>query len=295
MHKTGQELLKLMFRPGENVCVSPNIYGYHSLPLESLLGDEVKLLNTKFRDGADLESSQELYKTDALTLVALNPIKGWRNDESVTAYRNFLVEMDYGPLPEQIAYAKTIGLPYSAIVFSGNKSLHFLISLDQDLPSYEVYYMFAEWMLKIASAADQNTKNPSRSIRIPGAYREPGKKQLIVEMRGPVPLQHFANWLGTHPDAKPKVAEKRTPTGEADFSKLKPWVVSRLSVGVIGAKSGRNKEWYAIAYEFALAGYTEDDTIEFLGPYFNPDRDFKEREWKTCIKSAFKGAYSKKD
>lgn len=288
MDKTGQELLKLMFRPGETVCVSHNKYGYHSVPLENALDGDTTLVSP------NPDREIEKVSSDKLTLVALNPIKGWREDLNCTAFRNFLIEMDYGPLAEQMAYADKIGLPYSAVVFSGNKSLHFLISLDTDLPTEEVWRTMAEWTLAIASAADQNTKNPSRQIRIPGAFREPGKKQLLVKNKGATKLQDFAAWLALHPDAKPRPPEKREISGTADFSKLKPWVPQRLAKGIVGAKSGRNKEWFAIACEFALAGYSEDDTMDLLSEYFTPDRDFKEREWKTSIKSAFKYIYARK-
>lgn len=293
MDKTGQDLLNLMFRPGENVCVSHNKYGYHSIPLEKALGGTVKMVSPNpDREIEEIDSSR-------LTLVALNPITGWREDANCVAYRNFLIEMDYGPLAEQKAYAEAIGLPYSAIVFSGNKSLHFLISLDTDLPNESVWRTMAEWTLAIATAADQNTKNPSRQIRIPGAFREPGKKQLMVENRGPTKLADFSAWLAKHPNAKPRPPEKREISGTADFSKLKPWVQRqmaqlKLGTGSVGSKHGRNKEWFAIACEFAIAGFSEDDTMEILSEYFNPDRDFKEREWKTSIKSAFKYIYARK-
>lgn len=288
MDKTGQELLNLMFRPGENVCVSHNKYGYHSIPLENALNGTVTMVSP------NAEREFEYVDSDKLTLVALNPITGFREDLNCKAFRNFLIEMDYGPLPEQLAYAEKIGLPYSAVVFSGNKSLHFLISLDQDLPSEEVWRTMAEWTLAIATAADQNTKNPSRQIRIPGAFREPGKKQLMVRFKGATKLQDYAAWLAAHPDAKPRAPEKREISGTRDFSKVKPWVSVRLAAGNVGAKSGRNKEWFAIACEFALAGYTEDDTIDVLYEFFTPDRDFKEKEWKTSIHSAFKYIYARK-
>lgn len=290
MDKTGQELLKLMFRPGETICVSHNKYGYHSIPLENALSG----VSTMVSPNPDREI--EKVETDRLTLVALNPIKGWREDLNCTAFRSFLIEMDYGPLEEQLAYANKIGLPYSAVIFSGNKSLHFLICLDQDLPSEEVWRIMAEWTLGIATAADQNTKNPSRQIRIPGAFREPGKQQsLYVPTIKATKLADFAAWLAKHPEAKPKPPEKREISGTADFSKLKPWVKQRLAKGVVGFKSGRNKEWFAVACEFALAGYSEDEAFDILGEYFSPERDFKEREWKTSIKSGFKYIYARKN
>lgn len=296
MHETGKQLLNLMFRPGETVCVSPNQYGYHSIPLEEATADKIVTLVPTVDSCAkrNIEWVPENFDkahTDELLLVALNPIKGWREDLNATSYRNFLVEMDYGPLDEQLKYAKAIGLPYSAAIFSGSKSLHFLISLDRDIPTYEKYYEIAEWMLAIASAADQMTKNPSRSIRIPGAYREPGKQQEMYDWRGRTSIVDFAAWLNQYPDAKPKPPEKRIISEEMDFTKMKGWVSKKLIEGV---HADRNKWWFAIGCECALAGYDLDDTMNKLEQFFTPDRDFKLREWKVTLKSAFKHIYARK-
>lgn len=290
MDKTGKELLKLMFRPNETICVSHNKYGHHSLLLEEVLDKEiVTLIPTQASlEARNLEFKEENFEkvsTDKLIFVALNPIKGWRDDDSVTKYRNFLAEIDEGSPKDQLDYIKKIGIPYSAIIHSGNKSLHVLISLDFDLPTYEKYYETAEWILNIATMCDPLTKNPSRSIRIPGAYREPGKKQRLVELKGPTKIEDLAKWLNKYPEAKPKKKEKREPSGEMDFSQIRPWVSKKL---IDGINENRNQTWYAIGYELALAGYNEDDAVEKLSRFFTPDRDFKEKEWKTAIKSAFK-------
>lgn len=282
-----------MFRPGETICVSNNEFGYHSVPLEKAMDGLVTLLPTE--DSAKKrkmtqEEATERVDSRQLIMCALNPIEGFREDANCTSYRNFLVEMDYGPLPEQLAYAKKIGLPYSAVVFSGNKSLHFLISLDRDLPSEAVYRTFSEWILAVANMADDKTKNPSRSIRIPGAYREPKKKQRLVELRGATKLDDLVSWLARYPDCKPKKHEKKQISENVDFSRVKPWVKKRLTSG-LDPKKGRNQQWFSIACEFALAGYSEDDTLELLAGYFVPDRDFKEKEWKTSVLSGFKHAY----
>lgn len=285
-----------MFRPGETVCISHNQYGYHSIPLDNAINGPVVLVPTQ--DSLDkrkitLEEGIERLEPIQLTLCALNPIKGYREDLNCTAFRNFLVEIDFGPLAQQMAYIKKLEMPYSAIVFSGNKSLHFLISLDTDLPSESVWRHLSEWVLNIVTLADQNTKNPSRSIRIPGAWREPSKKQRIVEFKGPVSLKDLGAWLNQYPEAKPKGKEKRQVSEKHDFSRIKPWVVERLMNG-LDASKGRNKQWFSIACEFALAGYSEDDTIDILMDFFSPDRDFKEKEWKTSINSGFKYIYARK-
>lgn len=287
MHETGKKLLNLMFRPGETVCVSHNKYGYHSIPLQNALDGPVVLVSP------DADRQHEKPTSGQLTLVALNPIKGFRTDESCTAFRSFLVEMDYGPLAQQLAYAKRIGLPYSAVIFSGNKSLHFLVTLDQDLPDEETWRRLSEWMLGIATMADEKTKNPSRSIRIPGAERDPGKFQKLVEFRGAISLKDLSSWLLKYPGAKPVVYEKRVPSGKLDYNLIKPWCRDLLING-LKADKGRNQQWFSIACEFALAGFSEDDTLDILQEFFSPDRDFKEREWKRCIRSGFEKIYDGK-
>lgn len=290
MHESAKKLFSLMFRPGETVCVSHNKFGYHSIPLENASVSPVVLVPTEdslAKRRMSLEQGIERIDSSSLTLVALNPIKGYREDANCTSYRNFLIEMDYGPLPEQMAYAKKLGLPYSAVVFSGNKSLHFLVSLDKDLPSESVYRKFSEWILGVVTAADQKTKNPSRQIRIPGAYREPGKKQILVDFKGATKVEDLVNWLKLHPDAEPKEVIKKVPSGTRDLSLLPGWVADKLVNGM-DPRKGRNQQWFGIAYEFCLAGFSEDDTMDILQEFFAPDRDFKHKEWKTCIRSAFK-------
>lgn len=289
MHETGKKLLNLMFRPGETICISPNKYGYHSIPLENAINGPVTMVPP------DPKNSSLYPDTNELTMVALNPIKGFREDAHCTAYRNFLVEMDYGPLKEQLAYAKNIRLPYSAVIFSGNKSLHFLISLDKDLPSEEVYRKFSEWILSIATIADQLTKNPSRSIRVPGPMRDTGKRQALLEseFRGPTKLEDLVAWLKLYPDTMPKPKVKREPSDTFNFEGLKEWVVDRLINGLDPTK-GRNIQWFSIACEFALSGYSESGTMDILIDFFTPDRDFKEREWRSSIKSGFKHIYNGK-
>ncbi len=293
MHETGKKLLNLMFRPGETVCVSHNKYAYHSVPLESAFKDSVTLVPTvESCEKRKLEWGPDHFEHvtgEKLLLVALNPIKGYRSDENVLKYRNFLIEMDGYALKAQIEYMKRLEIPYSAIVFSGSKSMHFLISLEEDLPSEKMWRLFAQWILNIAALADQQTKNPSRGIRIPGGERAEGLQRL-VEFKGPVKLSDLVSFLKRHPNAQPKEPEKRPINPNFNFPGIKDWCLDLLQNGLKPDK-GRNNQWYAIAYEFALSGMSESDTIEVLGRYFTPERGFKEREWLVTVKSAFKHAY----
>lgn len=295
MDDSAKKILTLMFRPGETICVSPNQYGYHSIPLENVIAGPVVLVPTPdsvAKRKLTFEDAIERVRPSAITLCALNPIKGYRSDANCTHFRNFLVEMDYGPILEQLAYVNKIGMPFSAAIFSGNKSIHFLISLDRDLPSEKVYRLFSQWLLGVVTLADQNTQNPSRSIRVPGAFREPGKQQLLMEYRGVIKVEELVAWLSRHPGAKPQEKQQRSVSDKPDIEGVKPWVARRLLDGIV--PPNRNKQWFTVAVEFALSGFSEDDTIDTLRPYFEPDRDFKEKEWEAAIQSAFKWTYERK-
>ena len=291
------KLLNLMFNPGEAVCVSPNQYSYHSIPLGEVVKEQVRLVPTV--ESAEKrkmawEDTFEWCPSDQMLLVAINPINGYRSDSSVTAFRSFMVEMDTGTgtkedLQAQADYIKKSGLPFSACIYSGGKSLHYLVTLDQDLPSEKEWRHIAEWILGCLTAADQLTKNPSRSIRIPGAFRaEKGKSQVLLALRERIKLETLQSWLNQNPDAEPRYRDKKIATvDQRRFDMIRPWARNLLRKGLDPTKS-RNGQWYAIALEYALAGFSEDDTINLLNNYFTPSRDFPEREWLTAIGSAFK-------
>ena len=282
MRGVSVNMLNLMFRPNETICVSNSKYGYHSIPLESAIEAKVKLVSPNAEYGIKEVDS------NTINMVALNPIKGWREDANCTAFRNFLIELDTSTREQQIEYIKAIGMPVSAMIWSGSKSVHALISLSIDLPNEKAYRLLYKWILNIATASDQALGNPSRSIRLAGAIRpETGKEQDLIELNGPITLKELSTWLSKHPDAKPKISEKRVPSKTLDKN-IKRWIARTLENGNIGYRQGRNRTWFSIAYEFALQNHSFDDTIDLLSTFFVPDRDFKDREWKNAIKSAFK-------
>lgn len=282
MKETSVEFLKLLFNEGEQICVSDCKGGYHSISQD--LDKNIVLVSP------NEEKEPRAIKEDDINLIAINPIQGWRRDENVTAFRTFLVEVDDGSLPQQLNYIKDMGMPYSACVFSGNKSLHFAITLDQDLPTYDLYYDVAEWILNIMDKADRVTKNPSRSIRFPNNRRKDGKKllQALVEIKGRVKYTELAKWLQKYPQHNP--AEKRKykkNTTTKTIGGIPAWVLIKLREGIDESK-GRNNEWFSIAMELAKVGYTDEEMIESFSQFFIPERDFSQREWETIMKSAYK-------
>ena len=275
-----------MFLPGERCCPSDNKYATHSVPVKSLLSDEITLISP------NQEVRPRKVKTKDLTLMSFNPMgEGFRNDSNVSAYRNFLFEIDVGNTDSQLKYREALGLPISAAIFSGNRSVHFLVCLEKALDE-KVYRLLYQWTLNIGTLFDKNVKTPSKSVRIPGAVRpDTGKEQKLIELRSKVKLEDFITWLRKYDHLRPKEQEKRKPlTNEADPANLSPWLRRALKERDIDFTKGRNKTWYSIFFDFAVAGYTQEQAEAFLENYYIEEHDFKRREWLGCAKSAYEHA-----
>jgi hypothetical protein len=116
----------------------------------------------------------------------LLPTKEWhdehsprRADANVVCLRNFLIEMDDLELDEQIEYVMD-QIPVSTVVYSGGKSYHFIISLEEPLSSLQEYKNIAKRLHKLLTKADSTTKNPSRLSRLPNRIRpETGDRQRL--------------------------------------------------------------------------------------------------------------------
>jgi hypothetical protein len=282
MDQKTQDFFKLLFNANEKVCVQDSKFATHSVPLEEVLSGKVTLIPK------DSKYSPKTVSSDKLILVALNPAEGLRCDENIVKYRSFLVELDVGSIPEQLNTIKHLKMPFSAQVFSGNKSVHTVITVDEDLNTESQYRMIAKWIFAIVTSADKKCENPSRCIRIPEVYREPGKKQRLIRLKERVTHKELFAWLNRWPHLQPKPKVKKIiPEGEADYDKLSNWAKYQIKNG-IEFKNGRSNTWHGLAYDFALAGYSEEQTIEELGKYYQEESDFREKEWLGTIESAFK-------
>ena len=270
--------LELLFNPGETICVTDCKGGYHSVE-QSAMDSEVVLISPK-------EGKKPRKTTpDRIIQVCINPIKGWSRDKDVTAYRTFLIELDEGSLPEQMKYIEDIGLPYSVCVFSGNKSLHFGITLDKDLLT-EAHWKFTnEWILNILTKADQQCKNPSRKIRFPDNQRRDGaqKIQSLVKIKGRVSKNELFKWLKKFPDCEPKPKKEMPKNRKAipNTFDIPKWIVDELKAGVT---YNRNGTFFKIAIKLVEIGFNREFIKELL--WNSVVDDFPEKEMDTLIDSA---------
>lgn len=285
MNPDAFRLFNLLFDEGETVCVSPDQYGYESVKQDDLISKMVELTS-------NVKKTVKNIPTKDLRLVAINPIFGIRDDSNCTAYRNFLVEIDDGSLASQKEYADGLGLPYSAAVFSGNKSIHFAISLTESLPSIEIYRFYANWILKVVDKADQNTKNPSRSIRIAGAIRE-GKEQKIIQVGERISLERLQSWLSKYEKLRPKLARESVwvPNEQVDIYSISPKYRKQFESGRIDFSEGRNNTWFKIGIEFGLKGFPKETMVYYLRYHFKEDPDFNTKEWEVAIDSGWRKGF----
>jgi hypothetical protein len=144
-----------LFEPGEWTCFTTSPFGVDTTSVEEMISGQ---------------------PTAYFTINALRP-GSRRSDNNVVSFRNFLVECDDGPLKEQHDYIKFLNVPYSTLMFSGSKSLHYIISLTEPLPNKAMYAATAKRIHKVIEKCDHMTKNPSRLSRWPGHFRA-DKQQL---------------------------------------------------------------------------------------------------------------------
>lgn len=169
-----KEFISTLFNPEDTICICPTLY-------ENLF--------VAANDWNKVPSE----------FLCINPVQGERKDKSVTTYRNFLIEMDNLELRDQLTLIKAIGLPYSTLTFSGGKSFHYIISLEDPLSSQELYAFTARWIHNVIEHADPATRNPSRLTRFPnGLRRENGKTQKLIYAKGRVKNDELMTWLESH-------------------------------------------------------------------------------------------------
>jgi hypothetical protein len=294
MNDQGRKLLELAFNPGEHVYASPT-------SASSSWDDDLQ--EWKYYLPSVDVSDVDMVKT---TLVAINPLKGdKRNDQNVTHYRSFLVEVDpnedvwdaAGPLErakilrQQRDYIEKSGMPWTAAIYSGGKSVHYLITLDKDLPTYEVWHLYAEWILRTLPKADQSTKNPSRAVRFPGVLRrDKGRRQILLEAKSRVSHAKLMAYLAKHRDKmpKPRVPDDFVPTRHNKRG-MRDWALVGLKQG-FDTSDGRNKTWYRVGLEFGRCGYSMAEMIAAVEGQFAPDHDFTQKDWMDALGQGHKRA-----
>lgn len=207
-----------------------------------------------------------------------------RADCNVVAFRNILIEMDQVPLENQFTIIREIKMPFSSSVYSGKKSIHFILSLTDPCLTHEEYSMLVDMVHhSILAKVDGACKNPSRLTRNPGVMRnETNKLQKLIEVRNRVDKQMVIEWTESR-GVKPVVKTQPQPP-DTNISKIPPaWVIGILRNGV--AVGDRNNTMFRVACALARVGFGEYEILNMIIaiPGMN---DLPQREIMVTVKSA---------
>ena len=215
--------------------------------------------------------------------VSINPMKKGttRKGINVTRFSNFLFEMDKYNKREQAELIKRSGLPYSTIVDSGNKSLHFILALEEDLGErslYTAYFKAINHVLaKFGADIDDGCKDPGRFTRSPfGVNTKPelvqrkpnvhDRVQKVGHVKGRIRLSQVDEWLelnGTNVlewVETPYVrTEGHSTTSNADIALKFDWIEKYILKTHPSYEEGNYNYQYAMACGLLRAGCTADE------------------------------------
>ena len=214
--------------------------------------------------------------------------------ENVMSYRNMLFECDNLTLKTQTARINKSKLPYSAKIFSGNRSYHYQIFFDNDLTEeqYEATYIaIAEALRPFGYQADMQCKNPNRMARAPFQTREGTETvQTLEEWNGLVSYQSMLDWLKSrHVDIKPiqKVLNQVEYTGPGDADseyRFNDAVTRTVRYNGEYGITPRQPWLYKLACQCKSNGLTESDALGLIGAKYEHEEPYK-------VASAIKNAY----
>jgi len=286
MQLTIHNFFNTLFDEGQALCFAKHAKGTKVYPVSSFLSTNWANYFTinALHPSEDLNPSEEYHSAD----------KARRADHNVVCYRNFLVEMDFCSLEEQELRIADSKMPYTTSVYSGGKSIHWIISLETPVDTAEQYRSLSERIYKALGGklvVDTSCKNPSRLSRFPGAFRD-GTEQTLIEVNSRVANEDLEQWLTG------KLGQESHKSVQTPVTSTKPtnYIHTGILTGytlhfmLMGAEKGqRNNSLFKAACDFANCGYTKEDAIRQLGRNSGLEDD----EIVRTVKSAYNRVYLK--
>jgi hypothetical protein len=175
------ETLRVLFGEGETIRICRDAKQWQRadfLDRESLIRQmDAGLLGANKTNGA---------------LIGLNPRKEKDGtDKGCSAFRHLLLEADKLSVEQQWAILRASGLPISAVIHSGNKSLHAWVRLDAETKEDFDAKAKKVFSLNLLRDFDAATKNAGRLARLPGLAR--GEKvQKVIALN--IGAKSFSEW-----------------------------------------------------------------------------------------------------
>lgn len=222
-----------------------------------------------------------------------------RSDLNVTKFRNFVFEMDSIPLERQEKLLEESGIPWSTITFSGSKSYHAIISLENPLnldphsktsvvEYKKVWKKIAAYMDDLAAkmgyckegekVIDSSCSNPSRLTRFPNSLRaDKMQVQKVIKLGSRILEGEFKDLLEKCPDIKisniTKFAkpENVTETEKIFMLRASLGLISKLKYVTFGAEHGMYHETYKLMlWAIDETNLTKDLAVKLFEKYVIP-------------------------
>lgn len=196
----------------------------------------------------------------------INALEGGRKNSDVVCFRNILVEMDTLSLEEQAKLIHDVEMPFSTQVFSGNKSYHYIISLETPLANLVQYQRLVKRVYAAVGRelVDTACGNPARFSRMPGGVRDDGAQQTLIYTGARIPNSDIESWLEKRGIKKEDDIEapNQPPTLLGDEYALSPKTGFFLEWGA--AKGQWHQALLHAANDMARCGFTLDQTTTRL-------------------------------
>lgn len=179
---------------------------------------------------------------------------------NVTAFRNFAIEYDNGGIEEQLAKLKLANPPVSAVIFSGSKSLHTPIALEEAISQEEynaIYEAIRVTLKKYDLILDKQCRNPNRLTRAPYEMRpDKGVEQKMIGLNGRIPNQKLFDWFETNNvNWKDYIYVHKESTyvydGEGDATDVERWMAAISSCQHFNGHYESAEQWQPWIYELA--------------------------------------------
>ncbi len=189
------DFIRTAFKEGEGVCIEKadrDTAGREYPPSAGAVLSREEILS---RMPEWLKNWQRPHDPKGV-FIRINPMKqGKGRDDDVTAYRHALIEFDEISKEEQYALIVASDLPCTAVIDSGNRSIHAWVKVDAaDRKEYDARVkLLLEHFKKYK--VDEKNKNPSRFARLPGFTRKEGRQELLALEVG---AKSFTDWAIHH-------------------------------------------------------------------------------------------------
>jgi hypothetical protein len=259
------QFYKVLFNKDEWTCFGANTYGITTYPA-SVKG---------------IREDSEFF--------SINPLRpqSTRAGDNVVAYRNFLVEIDdYNdgsgvkkPVPpqQQLDWFNEIDLPFATLLWSGGKSYHAIISVDEGFTKKE-YPNVVNAIFEVLSINnipnDTSCKDLSRLSRAANSVRLNTKQiQEVKEVRRRISRKELEDWLAKW-NVRIQVPVPPTPstytTGANDdisplrkFDKAKEWSTNKNGIYSPNMTTGAHMWLICYGYTSYQVDMSLDQAIRF--------------------------------